>query len=130
MYLAGRLLIYVNASISRESSSAVGLIVTRFPFISKIHAGMVMYFRTLKINEMDDNTNATQYAWCEDSSALMSVISRIDIVTNSAVMTTKLDRLITFAITTIIVGTFTSGANKSIGILPALSTAVVEKNLY
>lgn len=120
-------MVHVNASISMERSSSVRPTVARFEFMDSIHDGIVRYFKTLKINEMEDNTNATQYAWCEDASAFMSVISRIDMVTNNAVITTKLDRLMTFVITTIIVGILTSGANISIGILPALSTEVVEK---
>ena len=48
-------------------------------------------------------------------------------MTNSAVINTKLNLSTTFAITIIIVGILTSGANISIGIFPALSTAVVDK---
>lgn len=88
---------------------------------------MFMYLTTLNANETVANASATQYAWCDDASASISVISRRDIVTRRAVITTKLERLITFAITTIMVGIFTRGANISIGIFPALSTDVVEK---
>ena len=47
-------------------------------------------------------------------------------VTSNEVITTRLDRFITLARTTTMVGIFTSGANSNIGMLPALSTEVVE----
>ena len=56
--LSNGLLSYVSASRSRESSSAEGLIETRLDLIAKTNAGMVRYFTTLKINEMDDNTKS------------------------------------------------------------------------
>jgi hypothetical protein len=72
-------------------------------------------------------TSATQYARCVDVLISSVLISRRVMVTIRAVITTRFERLITFASTTTIVGILMRGASMSMGIFPALSTDVVEK---
>ncbi|KAJ1467933.1 hypothetical protein T484DRAFT_1755488 [Baffinella frigidus] len=94
--------------------------------MSKKQSGILRYLATLQMSEITANVSATQYARCVASPISVLIISRIDMVTSSAVITTRFERLITLAMTTTIVGILTRGASNSMGMLPALSTDVVE----
>jgi hypothetical protein len=85
-----------------------------------------MYLMTLQMSDTQPSANAIQNERCVAREIDVSDISLMDIVTSSAVITTRLERLITLARTTTMVGILIRGAHSSIGILPALSTDVVE----